>query len=501
VVTDSTGPGRRLLDTAVGHIRSAATTMGVRAPVLLAPPLRSDLSRRDLGQAQRPWPAAGLVLGARDRPGIAEPSPFCFDLARDVTLSIVGGPRSGRTTALLALAEAARDQYDPSHPLVVHSIAWAPGLEAIEGASADGGVVRRGDFDHLRRLLTWLARDPGDAATRLVLIDRLDLLLRDVRELDGGALATQLVEILNDGPRRRLAAAVTIEPTALVPATGLLAGPRLVLPVDDATLAVAAGVPCRPDAPPGRGRLANGDEVQVGLPAEAAPASQPVAGRVERMPTTVALSAVAACEGERVAIGLGGADRLEPLVVDFDLAGPVIVVVGRAGSGRSTALDAFAAAYRGARRVLRQPEALPDEPSLLLVDDAARAATTRPWLDADDFPDTLRHGGHVAVVAYEQGDLTGLGYRHWLAKRTYPGLLLSLDATPDRIVAGERLGFLPPAELRAGPPGRGWWCGRGTGVPVQVAAISPEGPSRSPGAAVRSPSCDGDRSQPPPPES
>jgi hypothetical protein len=48
-------------------------------------------------------------------------------------------------------------------------------------------------------------------------------------------------------------------------------------------------------------------------------------------------------------------------------------------------------------------------------------------------------------------------------------LLLSLDATSDRIVAGERVGFHPPAELRAGPAGRGWWCERGRGTPVQVA--------------------------------
>lgn len=463
--------GRRLLDVAIDNITSAADRLGTQAPVLLAPPLAPLVVRRALPHAQRQWTTGGLVVGARDRPGIAEPAPFCFDLARDVALTVVGGPRSGRTTALLALAEAARDQADPKSPLVVHAIAWASGLEALDGTQGDAGVVRRGDFDHLRRTITWLSKDAEDNTTRLVLIDRLDLLLRDMRELDGGALAAHFVEVLNDGQRRRVATAATVEPAALLTTTAVLAGPRLVLPVDDATLAAASGVPHRPDSPPGRGVIGNGDAVQVGVPAETVRREDGPVGKIARMPRQVPFASIGGSEGERVAIGLGGLDRLHPVVVDLDAVGPVIVVVGRAGSGRSAALQAFASAYAGNRHVLMTPDALPDRPSFLLIDDAVRAAASRPWLDADDFPDLLRAGGHVAAIAYDQADLTSLGYRHWLTKRTYPGLLLSLDATPDRIVAGERLGFLPPAELRVGPAGRGWWCWRGTGVPVQVATI------------------------------
>ena len=137
---------------------------------------------------------------------------------------------------------------------MVHAIAWAHGLEALDGAPGDGGVVQRGDFDHLRRTIAWLAQDPTDPATRLVLIDRLDLLLRDVRELDAGALAAQLLDVLHDGPRRRrVAVAATVEPSALLAGTNAaLAGPRLVLPIDDPTLAAATGIAHRPAAPPGR---------------------------------------------------------------------------------------------------------------------------------------------------------------------------------------------------------------------------------------------------------
>lgn len=469
----TTAPTDRLLDEVVERMRLAAQALGATAPVLLAPALPTSVERRALAHADRKWTTGGLVVGARDRPGIAEPPPFAFDVARDASLLIVGGPRSGRTTTLLALAEAARDQVDPDAPLVVHAIAWANGLEAIEGAKGDGGVVRRGDFDHLRRTLAWLSSEPpNDGVTRLLLIDRLDVLLREIRELDAGGLAAQLLDVIQDGPRRGLAVAATLEPSALLAgAATALGGPRLILPIDDPTLAAAAGVVHRAGAQPGRAIAPNGDDVQIGLPRGAVPEATPVDGHVERMPKVVALESLAPASGERVVIGVGGAALLAPMEVDLEAAGPVIVVIGRAGSGRSAALAAFGAGYHGGRNVVRDPDSLPESPSLLLIDDAARSASLRPWIEADDFPDVLRRGGHIAVLAFEQADLTTLGYRHWLSRRTYPGLLLSLDATPDRIVAGERLGFLPPAELRVGPAGRGWWCWRGAGVPVQVAAI------------------------------
>ncbi len=359
---------------------------------------------------------------------------------------------------------------------MVHAIAWAHGLEQLEGAQGDGGVVRRGDYDHLRRTVAWLADPPDDGVTRLVLIDRIDALLRDVRELDGGGFATHLLEVLHDGLRHRVATVVTTEPSALLTGGAALTGPRLVLPIDDPTMASAAGLPRRSGSLPGRGVAANGDDVQVGLPASIeAMAVGPPTSRIDRMPTVVPLDRIDAVSGERVVVGLGGATRLTPLVVDLDEVGPVIVVIGRSGSGRSVALAAFANSYRGQRRVVEVTAAAvsdwspSDQPTLLLVDDAARASTVNAWLADDDLLVTLRAGGHVAVMAYDQADLTGIGFRHWLTKRSFPGLLLSLDATPDRIVAGERLGFLPPTELRAGPAGRGWWCRRGTGVPVQVA--------------------------------
>jgi hypothetical protein len=106
---------------------------------------------------------------------------------------------------------------------------------------------------------------------------------------------------------------------------------------------------------------------------------------------------------------------------------------------------------------------------LVVVDNATRAVAGNPWLADPDLGDVLRAGGHALVAAFDQADLQTLSYGHWLMRRPCPGLLLSLDATSDRIVAGERVGFHPPAELRAGPAGRGWWCERGRGTPIHVA--------------------------------
>ena len=140
-------------------------------------------------------------------------------------------------------------------------------------------------------------------------------------------------------------------------------------------------------------------------------------------------------------------------------------------------LDAVAATYAGRRAVVRigadtvagwTPS---ESPTLLLVDDTTKATPAHPWLGDPALAEALAAGGHVIVAAFDQAELTTLGFSHWLTRRPCSGLLLALDATADRIVAGERVGFQPPAELRAGPVGRGWWCERGVGTPVQVATV------------------------------
>ncbi len=466
-----------LFDAIVEAVAIAATADEYDVAELLGPSLPSRVQRSALPGAQSAWTSGGLVLAQRDRPGVPSAPPLAFEPHRVGSCTIVGGPRSGRTTALLAIAEAARHQTDVAHPVVVHAIDWSGGLDVLSGAAGDGGVVAYRDFEHLRRTLRWLSGDGIDGTTRLVLVDRLDALLRDLRDLDGGALATELSDALQNGPRRGVFAAVTVDPVSLISGGPQLGGLRLVLPVEDPSLVTAAGLPRRSIALPGRAvALPDGDDVQVGLP-QSPERGAPAGGHVGPMPNRVDVASLAPLTGERALIGLGGDDVLSSLAIDLDRVGPLVVVIGRAGSGRSTALDTLERTYAGGRSTVRiggrtaSDWSVANAPSLLLVDDAVRAGALHPWLNDAELADALRAGGHVLVASFDQADLHALGYGHWLMRRPCPGLLLALDATSDRMVAGERVGFHPPAELRAGPPGRGWWCERGRGTPVQVAQL------------------------------
>jgi hypothetical protein len=362
----------------------------------------------------------------------------------------------------------------------VHAVDWSNNeLLALTNSATDAGVVRRGDVEHLRRLIAWL-RGPGiTGTTRLVLVDRLDALVREVREVDGGALAAELIDVISGGRTRGVYVAATVDVAGLVAGPlASLGGRRLVLSVDDPTMAAAIGIPRR-TAPTVSGRgisVADGDEVQIGVPRSQSPVvGLPVPGYVGAMPTDVLLESLPKAIGERVVIGLGGNATIGPIAVDLDEIGPVVAVIGRARSGRSAALDVIAATYRGGRRVVRLNRAsdatwdVAAEPTLVLVDDAVAVAANNPWLTSPDLVDELAAGGHVLVAVFDQAELNTLGFSHWLMRRPCPGLLLSLDATPDRMVAGERLGFHPPAELRVGPAGRGWWCDRSGATGVQVA--------------------------------
>lgn len=473
IAPEASGADEALFDVVVAAIARAAAAVGATATALVGPPLPESVPRAELAHAAASWATRGLVVGLRDRPGAHDAPPFTFDPPRDGSLLIVGGPRSGRTTALRAVADAAYGQRDAAHPLTVYSVDWGGGLGPFASTPVDGGTVAHRDFEHLRRMVRWLGRDvPGLA--RLVLVDRLDLLVRDLRELDGGALVSELLEVLQSGPRRRVHPVATLDPSALAGGALHLGGARVVLPVTDPTSLVAAGLPKHALTTPGRGlALPDGDSVQVGLPAALVREGAPPAACVAPLPTRVGTDELELAGDDAVVVGLGGDATLAPLRVDLAEIGPTLVVIGRAGSGRTTALATLAASYAGTRRVVRvgadTEVDFAGPPALFVADDAVRLSAHQPWIADGDLAETLRAGGHVLVAAFDQALLYSLGYSHWLMRRPTAGLLLALDATPDRVVACERVGFHPPSELRAGPPGRGWWCARGRGVPVQVA--------------------------------
>ena len=285
---------------------------------------------------------------------------------------------------------------------------------------------------------------------------------------------------MNDGPARGVHAIVTMDAAALAAGPAArLGGPRLVLPLAEPSQAGALGLPHHRVAPPGRALvMPDAAEGQIGWPEPATPADAPESSRIDALPLQVALRDLGQAPHEHVLIGLGGTSVLAPVAVDVDAAGPAIVVIGRAGSGRSTAVRTMAASYRGRRHVVdlrgaleasTWEQLLEGAPSLFVADDEPALRSLAPAFASSDLAEQLVARDHVLIASFDQGDLTSLGFGHWLMRRPRPGLLLSLDASADRLVACERVAFAPPAELRAGPAGRGWWCQRGTGTSLQVA--------------------------------
>ncbi|MHA7133270.1 FtsK/SpoIIIE domain-containing protein [Oerskovia turbata] len=237
-------------------------------------------------------------------------------------LAVVGRPRSGRSTALRALAVAALDR-----GWHVHLVTDSPGLvESLSAHPRCGTVVSRHDPRRVARLVdVLLARASGPKA--LVLLDDVEDLRDSLARLASGAGADSLGRLLGEGPARGVHAALA----ATSPGLGGLAqrvGPRLVLPSGAAADAIAHGVPSRlagHGGGPGRGVWLGEDvvECQVVVEASPDPASRFVSPARASSPRDDGEFATA--DGRAVADGRGleGPLRLAPLprlVTEDDVA-------------------------------------------------------------------------------------------------------------------------------------------------------------------------------------
>ncbi|MFC0682502.1 FtsK/SpoIIIE domain-containing protein [Lysobacter korlensis] len=206
-------------------------------------------------QTRRPWlpdlperiepaelPAGhGLVFGLADRPEEQSQTPAAWDARRSGGLLVLGGPGSGRSTALAAVAAAA------GAPAVLWPASTVPCV-----------------WDAVATALSRL--DAGDRTPRLLLLDDIDGVLAAAGGEYAHELAERLLRILREGAGAGISVAITASrlPAALNGATPLI-GCRLLLRAasrDEHLL--AGGTPALFDrsAPPGRGELA-GLRVQV----------------------------------------------------------------------------------------------------------------------------------------------------------------------------------------------------------------------------------------------
>lgn len=420
------GPDVRLLPTA-----TAASTWCPPSP----PPDEDDVrawvraardAARGLAPPAVPWcpalphrvevldvpPGPGLALALADVPEEQRREPVRWD-PDDGPLLVLGGPRSGRTTALLTVA--AQAAWSGLH---VHAL--GP-VEADVRATVDPhrlGTVVPADDVHRAGLLLRRLRTPQEGRpAALLVVDRLDVVLEQLGRHARGTVADMLAATWRD-PVAGLGVAAS---AAVVPQVTRLVGAfpvRVVLPSADPAADALAGVPAglATGRFPGRGVVCGGEEArvcQVALPprlgsrdadrppqrgsvpsapaggGDAGPQAAPPPVRVVPLPRRAVPPAdVTDAPDGLVPLGAGG-DAGQ--VVHAEATRP-LVVAGSPGTGRTTALRAVARHWAGrGHRVLRLA-AGPGEPQ-----DADAPWTT---VDASALPDVaaLRGPGAPPVV-------------------------------------------------------------------------------------------------------
>jgi S-DNA-T family DNA segregation ATPase FtsK/SpoIIIE len=274
---------------------------------------------------------------------------------------------------------------------------------------------------------------PGPHPRILLLVDGIEALTAQLDDADPARGSAALLRLLRDGAAVGLTCVVTADRAVPGGRLAAVARQRIVLPLPDRADYAVAGIPARavPEfRPPGRALIGEDAlECQLVLPrrlsaaqASGQPFRPPI--RIAELPADPILPLPATSEASPtpgvlpLPLGPGG-DEGAPVVVDLFRTGGLLVT-GSPGSGRSTALDAFAHHLRAAgARVLRLGH-------VVSTADAAEVMDL-PCLDPTD----------------------DAGLREWVAELDgNPGVVVADDVgTPLESTA---LGALPPLGLRSG---------------------------------------------------
>jgi len=357
------GPARELQVAAItdaaatelaATIAQAAQQVGAQAPRRpWLPPLPRVVTELEAPEAEpdglaQDSPAQPIAAGLRDHP---------MSLRQDVLavtpgaghLLIAGGPGSGRTAALRALAR---------HSTVpVHVIARDPTTVVDSNADWIGTRTPQEDQSLVARLAEQLlGQEPGP---RLVLVDDADWLIDP--ENSSPRAWHYLQELLRRGSARGITVALAGGRLLLTPRVSELMSTRWILNWADDTASTAGALPRGTAVPAGPGGIAEVRDGQVTAarirwvppPSESAwptifSGLLPGILRLQPLPAEVSASALLrATEAERtnagpaapskIVLGIGG-DHAEPVylpLTSFLLAGPP-------GSGRTNALAVIA---------------------------------------------------------------------------------------------------------------------------------------------------------------
>ncbi|HYF46284.1 MAG TPA: FtsK/SpoIIIE domain-containing protein, partial [Acidimicrobiales bacterium] len=415
----------------------------VVAPIWL-PPLPEHLV---VGPDQRP---GTVVLGRVDRPAERSQPPLVWRPA-DGHLVVLGGRRSGRTTALADAVLGLAHHHGPAR-LHVHVVGQE--LAALAGLPHVGAVLAHHDRDQVRRLVGRLTATGPTAELTLLVVDGFDALAALLDDLDG----VRLLEAIDRLVRSDVRLAVTsARPVRLPPSLLGSSATTVVLRLDDvADLAVLGLRAGRRDAPPGRGQTLDGHEVQLAAPPEPDLASavaqlaggapdEPGPAPLGALPTRVRLRDLEPADG-LVTVGVRDCDLL---TAHARLTGGVpFVIAGPPRSGRTTALRLVADQAPACTVVVDDAEQVED------ADGRLRELVTR------------RDPDHLVLVAVRT-DAWRSAYGSWLAdlRPAASGLALAPDPARDVDLWAAPL-------LSTGPdavPGRGLLVHDGRAALVQVA--------------------------------
>ena len=388
----------------VDAVRDGAARMGFgeqRSPWL--PPLAELVTLDELlsygGEAAAGGDVAPIPFGLIDLPARQSRKPLSLDLVHGEHTLLLGGARSGRSTALRTLAGSLARATSP-HDVHVYGIdCGSNALLPLMRLPHVGAVVTRDEPDRVRRLIERLLAEiarrqqllamegassaaeqrasaaPEDRLPWMVLLlDSWEGFASTFEAYNYGQLLEAAQRIFREGSAVGLKVVMTADRSGLSGHVSSAFADRLVMRFADSNDYSTAGLQAREvpkNMPPGRAlRITDTgvDETQIGLLAED-PAGQaqvralreiaeetrerygriPAARRpmrVDALPTRITASEALAIDPDFVApsrlwslIGVGG-DELHPIGIDLDENGPGFVIAGPPKSGRSTLLMA-----------------------------------------------------------------------------------------------------------------------------------------------------------------
>ncbi|WP_082220950.1 FtsK/SpoIIIE domain-containing protein [Luteipulveratus halotolerans] len=472
---------QRLVDAAL-HAADRCGVTRVASPWL--PQLPAACSVADLGGSHRlvdapdedgvPARDGQARLGLVDLPHLQRQDALAWSLASG-HLAVIGGPRSGRTTAARTITcdLASATSADDLHVYVIDSSGSLGGLAALPHV---GAVVGRDDEGACVRLITWLVeeiacrqsvlateqhtdidehRASRTAAGRqalprlLVVVDGWDAFTETYEMVEAGRVVDDVQQVLRDGVGVGVHVLVTGGRSLLSSRVAGFLQHRLVLRMADEMDLMMAGL--RPqqvpvEMPPGRALLLpDAHEVQLALldtdpsgRAQAAavarvvdrcaPSTAQPPRRFASLPDEVSITGLTAQPGELV-VGVSGDDLTAATITPDPAWGLAVLVCGPSGSGRTTTLETLVHGLDDPGRVLwlsggAPPESLPAGATHLPWDD-----TQAVWQHLEQHPGTVLVLDDLERIAHDH--VHEMAVEHLRLIRTSGGALLAAGTTSD----------------------------------------------------------------------